>query len=481
MICITLSAETNDRMFELVRQAGSEPADMIELRLDSLRELPLVEELIAACPRQVIATCRSRREGGLFDGNDDARRGILSRALKSGADMIDAEAADIRFLAPDKGRAVLIASMHDWAGTPEKLPKRIAELAELPCDWVKFAVTHRRPADNATVLEAIGTSQKPCIGLAMGEEGLVTRILGLAYGSRIAYGRPAAERAGSHGLPTVHDLAHTYRVKELTRDTRVYGLLGDPVAQSRGYILHNRAFAHIEFDGVYIPFRSKSAVEFLNVIPKAVNLHGLSVTIPHKPAALKWSRIRSEAAERIGAANTLTLTPDGWRADNTDLPAVFESIKAVTDANAVNLTGEPALVLGSGGTTRAVGVALTMLGCKVTLAARNQDKAWNIAAVMDWDVEELPDAARGSWKVVANTTPVGMYPDIDNSLFPAEAWRPGMLAFESIHNPPRTRFLRDAEAAGALTVDGIEMFVRQAAEQFSIWTGRAMPKITSLT
>lgn len=481
MICVPVAAESNHEMLGLLEKAASEPADLHELRFDALKEPPAVEELVAASSRPVIANCRSVREGGSFDGSDAERRGILLRAAKAGAAYIDAEAVDVPHVSGKTGKAVLIASMHDFHGTPDNLIRRIKELGELPANWIKFSVTCRRPLDAVRVLGAIQTAPKPCIGIGMGEEGLVTRILGLAYGSRVTFGSIDASHETAPGQPTARDLVKIFRVKEISLDTPVYGLLGDPVAQSRGYRLHNVAFARLGLDAVYIPFRAASAEEFLAYMPDSINLHGLSVTIPHKPIALQWATLRAEAAERIGAANTLTLTEKGWRADNTDLFGVFEPIKSMTDAAGVNLTNAPALVIGAGGTTRAVGFALSLLGCRITLAARNAEKAWRIASRMDWEVEELDEAPHGSWRVVANTTPVGMYPNVDATPFPASAWKPGMVAFDAVHNPPQTRFLRDAAAGGALTVDGVEMFLRQAGGQFRLWTGQDMPRISSLT
>ncbi|MDR1744893.1 MAG: type I 3-dehydroquinate dehydratase, partial [Planctomycetota bacterium] len=413
---------------------------------------------------------------------DADRRAILLRAADSGCAYIDVETADIPFIAGKTPRSTLIVSMHDFAGTPENLIERVRELAALPADWVKFAVTHRHPADSVRVLDAIQKCPKPCIGIAMGEGGLMTRVLGPAYGSRVTFGSLDAGSASAPGQPTAMDLATIYRVRDITRETRVYGLLGNPVAQSGGYRLHNRAFERLGFDGVYIPFLAESAEEFLDAIPGAINLHGLSVTIPHKPAALRWATRRSETAERIEAANTLSRTSAGWRADNTDMPGIFESVKSAADGMGMNLTGTDALILGAGGTTRAAGMALSLLGCRITLSARNPEKAWQIASRMGWEVEGLSAAVRAtSWTAVANTTPVGMYPNAGESLFPAENWRPDMLAFDAVHNPRQTRFLMDAALAGAATVDGVELFMRQAAEQFRLWTGRTMPRISSLT
>lgn len=481
MICVPISAESNREMARLLAKAASEPAQLHELRFDAIKGPVEVESLISASTRPVSATCRSRREGGVFEGGDAERRDILLRAAKAGAAYIDCEGIDVPHLAGKIGDTILIASLHDFHGTPDNLVRRAKQLEELPADWVKFAVFCHGPRDAVRVLKAIRTIGKPCIGVGMGEDGLVTRVLGPAYGSRVTYGwlDPGHETAPGH--PTIRDLASVYRVKEITPDTPVYGLLGDPVAQSRGFRLHNAAFAQLGMDAVYIPFRAASAEDFLSSMPGAVNLRGLSVTIPHKPVALQWAERSSEAAGRIGAANTLTLTESGWRADNTDMFGVFEPIKSVTDAAGMNLTNAQALVIGAGGTTRAAGFALSLLGCRITITARNTEKAWQIANRMDWDVEEMSDAPFGNWKVVANTTPVGMYPNVDATPFPASAWRKGMLAFDAVHNPQETRFLREAASAGALTVDGVEMFLRQAGEQFRLWTGQDMPPISSLT
>lgn len=471
MICIPVSADASENMLEQVHLANREPAELIELRFDSLRGSPPVEELVAAAEKPVIATCRSRREGGGHDGGEAERRDILRRAVRAGAKYIDAEESDVAYMANFKGNSILIASMHDFNGMPANLREKTARLAKTAADWVKFAVTPLKPADNIAVLGCIATCEKPCIGIGMGDVGLMTRILGLAYGSKVTFGSLERGRESAPGQPTARELKEIYRVHRITRATEVYGLLGCPVAQSRGYILHNRSFAECGIDAVYIPFLTENAEAFLSLIPDVLNLRGLSVTIPHKPAALSWAETSSEAARRIGAANTLTLLEGGWHADNTDCGAMFECVKAATDRNGINLTGAEALVLGAGGTTRAAGVALMLLGCRVTLAARNSDKAQRLGWQMDWDVEEWEDAPRSRWDAVVNTTPVGMVPNAGDTPFPAGSWRKGMIAFDVVAQPPETRFLREAAAAGAVCIRGEELFLRQAAGQFRMWTG----------
>lgn len=480
MICLPLSAETNIELVNLLSQAQSQPADLIELRLDFLKEPPDFSRLIPAHVPLVVS-CRSRADGGVFDGTEIERRGILRQAIDAGCAYIEAEAVDINSIAPHKKQATLIACFHDFEGTPDDLESRIEHLAALPADWVKFAVTYQKPQDSLRVLKIIKNSPKTTIGIAMGEGGLITRILGPAMGSPVTYANRDPGFEAAPGTPTASDLAQIYRINEITTDTKVYGLIGNPILHSRVYRLINRAFAFLDIDAVFIPLMCENAADFLNTFTKAINLQGLSVTIPHKTTVMRWADVRTANAQHLGSANILTLSKAGWVADNTDLSGAFESLKSAVDNLALNLTNANALILGAGGTTAAVATALSLLGCKITIAARNADAAWRIAAPMDWDVEDIPSAVKSHWDVVANTTPVGMFPNVDESLFPAENWRSDMLAFDVVFNPGQTKFLKEAAAADAVTVDGIDMFLRQTAEQFRLWTGKQMPRITSLT
>lgn len=475
MICASLSAATNAEMHALLDKAATQPADIHELRLDSLDETPQLESLITRSTRPVIATCRSRASNGDFDGDTEARRDILIRAVAAGAHYVDAEAEDVAALAPHMRDATLIAGLNDYQRTPEDLEKQLHELARLPADWIKFSVTVRRPADNLRIFEALASAPKPCIGFGMGEAGLMTRILGEMLGSKITYGSVESGRGNAPAQPTVRDLVELFRVGEITEHTRIYGLLGNPVGHYRGYRIFNLGFRALDLDSVFIPFLAESAEAFLETIPGAINLRGLSVITPHKVAALTWSDSASEAAKRIGAANTLTLRENGWRADNTDCVALVEAMKGVADDSGVSLTGASALLLGSGATARAIGVALTLLGCRVTVASQNIDHARRLADEMDWDAYELKDVGHGDWRAVANATPVGMAPDVDATLFPAERWKKDMFAFDAVRYPRVTRFLREAHQAGAITMNLDELLFQIAAGQFKMWTGRQLP------
>ena len=476
LICLPIVASSNREALDGLALAATEPADLHELRLDLLEEPPDVAGLVAASSRPVIATCRSRREGGGFRGGPAERLAILQSAIDAGAAHVDAEEDVVCGLTRSR-ETVVIASWHDFSGLPADLSALVNKLAGLPCDWVKFAVTPGAPEDNLKIFDAIAACPKPAIGVAMGEMGLPSRILGPAFGSRVTFGGLAPGLESAPGQPTAKELANLYRVRELSRRTQVYGLLGNPVSQSPGFICHNRAFALAGIDAVYLPFLCRDAESFLSAVPGRLRLHGLSVTIPHKRAALAWAKTLSDSARRTGAANTLSLRNGVWRGDNTDCPAVAGALAKKAASLGMSLGDGPALVMGSGGAARGMGAALESLGCRVTLAGRNPAKTADLARAMGWKTASWPDAWRGAWLVVANATPVGMSPDADSTPFPACGWRRGMLAFDAVYRPRPTRFLREAAAAGAATVDGMEMFVRQAAGQFRLWTGRDMPAV----
>ena len=475
MICIPIVAKTNAEAFSLLARAASEPADLYELRFDLWREPPDIPGLIAAATRRVIATCRSRGQGGEFDGTIAERAALLQQAIDAGAAYVDAE-EDVAPLLRKSPSTILIASWHEFNGMPDDLRTVSERLAATQCDWVKFAVAPSRLSDNFIVLDAIRASRKPAIGIAMGEFGLASRILGIAHGSQLTFGTLSSGMESAPGQPTARELAEIYRVNQLTRETAVYGLVGDPVRHSSGLRFHNRAFQALGIDAVYIPFLCRDLGDFLADAAEAITLRGLSVTMPLKHAALGLANDASAVAARAGAANTLVYRGNGWFAENTDYAAVASAVREKAREKDIALAGAPALLIGAGGAGRAIGAALASLGCTVTVAARNMDKARSLADAMGWDAQPPAAVSHSSWRVVANSTPIGMAPNTNETPFPAEAWRAGMIAFDAVYNPKKTRFLAEAERAGAVIIDGVDMFIRQGIAQFLLWTGKTMPR-----
>lgn len=474
MICLPIMAASNGEARELLSKATTQPADLYELRFDRLEDAPDVEGLIAYANRPVIATCRSKEQGGFFTGTVVERIHLLQRAVDAGACYVDAE-EDVIGELKRKDDVVLIASWHNFTSTPDNLDSIVARLEALPCDWIKFAVMVTKIKDNQTVLQTIERCTKPVIAIGMGEMGLPSRILGPAFGSKITFGCLSDGFESAPGQPGAADLAEYYRVGTVTRNTAVYGLIGNPVAQSQGYKIHNKGFSIAGVDAVYIPFLCPDAGEFSREFAEALNIKGLSVTIPHKSAIMSFADHRTEGVRNVGAVNTLIHKSEGWFAENTDFLAVVSLIKDIAKKHEVALQDKPALLIGGGGAARAIGAAIASSGCTIHIAGRNDGKIQLLADEMGWRHVPWNERERDGWAVVANATSIGMRPDTESTSFSKAFWRKGMIAFDVVHYPSRTRFIREAEAAGVWTVNGMDMFTNQAAHQFTLWTGKLLP------
>ena len=253
--------------------------------------------------------------------------------------------------------------------------------------------------------------------------------------------------------------------------TERVGLIGWPVAHSVSPAMHNAAFGALGLDWQYDllpapPERFAVAVAAW----VAAGYRGFNVTIPHKGAALRLPQVRaiSPAAEAIGAANTLTVEPDGsLTADNTDWRGFADDLAA----GGITVEGARCLVLGTGGSARAVIYALRAGGA-AAITAISREPGGRDGAAGYGDLARLAPSA----DLVVNCTPAGMSPDVAASPWPEDVPFPGGAALvDLIYNPPVTRLMADAQAAGARTVGGLGMLVRQGALAFERWTGIAPP------
>lgn len=268
-----------------------------------------------------------------------------------------------------------------------------------------------------------------------------------------------------------------------TATTRPVVLLGDPVDHSLSPVIHNAAFREQGLDLVYLAVRV-AAADLATVVATlgAIGTVGGNVTVPHKVAVRDLCDHLSDEAALIGAVNTLLWTDDGLVGDNTDAAGLAD---ALADAGAVT-PGEPWVVLGTGGSARAVVVAAGRTGCPVTVVGRRLDAARDLAGLAEQagapstDAVDLADAgavetAVAAARTVLNATPLGMRGE---RLPPAfDALRPGQDAYDLVYGVP-TGFVDGARAAGASGHDGLGMLIGQAAVSYRRWTGQAAPVAT---
>jgi shikimate dehydrogenase len=253
----------------------------------------------------------------------------------------------------------------------------------------------------------------------------------------------------------------------------LYGVIGDPIAHSLSPIMHNAAFEALGMECYYAPFHVKGRYlyEAINGA-RSLGFGGLNVTVPHKEAIIRFVQA-DDASHDIGAANTIDFSTN--KAYNTDAPGAIASLKD----SGISVRGKNVLVLGAGGAARAVTYGLLRNGATVTIANRTAPKAADLAAYMreygdafGTGMDRIKEKVAIS-DVIVNTTTVGM--GVDETLVTADMLNDRQAVFDLVYRPVETKLLKEAKAAGAKTVDGITMLVRQGALSFEIWTGVKPP------
>jgi 3-dehydroquinate dehydratase/shikimate dehydrogenase len=457
---VTVSATTTAEL-RAQRDAVAD-ADLIELRLDSVRD-PDVAGALAGRRRPVVVTCRAKWEGGAFDGSEETRAAILAEALALGAEYVDVEARAgfvTDLLTRTAGRRVIL-SLHDFERVPTDLDARVDAMLATSAEVVKVAVKANCLAD-CVRLRDLAARTRPSgriLPIAMSDCGLVTRVLAGRFGSPWAY-------AGSRqevGQLTAQPMLADYRFRSLTDSTGIYGVFGGSVAHSVSPAMHNAAFRAAGIDAVYLPLPAVDADDAVT-FGRAFGISGASVTIPHKVTLAARVDEVDDTARRIGAINTIRVVGGRWLATNTDAAGFLAPLRG-----RVSMTGLRVAVLGAGGAARAVIAALHSGGAAITVYARNLAQAARLAERVPVEIAAWPPAA-GSWDLLVNCTPIGMSPKIDETPVAASELT-GRYVYDLVYNPSPTRLLREASAAGCQTIDGLDMLVAQAQEQFLWWTG----------
>ncbi|HEY9808389.1 MAG TPA: shikimate dehydrogenase [Halomicronema sp.] len=265
----------------------------------------------------------------------------------------------------------------------------------------------------------------------------------------------------------------------ITGKTQLLGIIGNPVEHSLSPVMHNAAIAELGVNYVYIPMPVKPE-NLADAIKgfSAINLAGFNITIPHKQAILPFLSEVSPAAKAVGAVNTVWKTSNGWAGTNTDVEGFLAPLKTYD----YNWQQTSAIVLGIGGAARAVVAGLSQLGiAEIHCIGRDANKletfkeSWqNIPLstnLITHPWEQLKSLIPNCGLVV-NTTPVGMYPKIEEIPLTPEIiqlLKPNTIAYDLIYTPNPTKFLKTAKQAGAIPIDGLEMLVQQGAAALQIW------------
>jgi 3-dehydroquinate dehydratase / shikimate dehydrogenase len=478
MICVVLGRTRHTRMIAEHNYLAEQGVKLVELRVDFIGRAIDLSRLLTNRPTPVIVTARRQSDGGRWMKTEEERLMLLRSVIASGVEYVDLE-SDIADKIPRYGKTKRIVSLHNFDETPENLEEIHAEMSKLDADIVKIATMATTFSDNLRMMNLVKNAKVPTIGICMGEIGVITRIVANRLGSPFTYAAFSDDKEVAPGQVSWKDMTSLYNYENITKKTKLYGVIADPVAHSYSPLIHNKAFQHLGIDACYLPFRvAKDDLHAFMESCDELGINGLSITIPHKTAAMDYCTQAETAANGIGAINTM-VTEDGHRAGyNTDYRAAMDCIMEAfkLDASLKSpMHGITALVLGAGGVTRAIAWGLKQRGAEVTISSRTEDSAKSLAGELGCRYVLWDDRYDNKYRLLINGTPVGMHPDVDSSPYMESALNPLMVVFDTVYNPEHTMLVKYAKRQQARVITGVDMFVRQAAYQFKLFTGREAP------
>lgn len=477
-VCLAVNADSADEMLEIA-ESMAQDNPFLEFRLDYLRQ---PEAAISKIRRflethqyiTAIATCRRVDNGGKFRGSLVAQLEVLSKASTAGCQIVDVELESALKAKPEalirlRKNAGLIISSHDFRAT-RALDRTLEKMQRIPADFYKIVTTATTLSDNVTMMKFLQTEsdKHALVGLCMGEQGIISRVLGVRAGSVFTFGAVSARQKTAPGQVSARDLRSIYRIEQVDAATRVYGVAGDPIEHSLSPIIMNTALRRENVNGVYVALHAKTLKDLMNCV-REIPLHGLSITMPYKQAILEYLDNSDAHTSKIEACNTVVRGQDGkLYGFNTDIAGVVRPLE-----QRVILENAKVLVLGAGGAARAAVFGLRERGAEIWILNRTSAKAQKLARQAKARVIKRSDLRKMAFDVIINATPIGMGSTRECPLKDEEIQ--GKVAFDMVYDPVETRLLQVARTKGMAVIPGVEMFVHQAARQFEIWTGKPAP------
>jgi 3-dehydroquinate dehydratase/shikimate dehydrogenase len=503
-LCVAIQAGSPSELIgraQAVLNESQPDSRFIELRLDSLPKpassLPKIKELLAAHRETtVIATCRRKQFGGNFDGPLTAELELLTKAAQAGCQIVDLEvesAEEATANQMDRFReglrssgTALLVSFHDFTRTKD-LEQAALRIDAFHPEFVKVVSTARSLSDNLAVLRLIDnlSGSAEVVGIAMGEEGMLSRILALRFGAAFTFAsfsegsETDPKLATAPGQISARTLRDLYRADQLDRATRLFGVAGNPIAHSLSPLMQNTAFRRENVNAVLVPLKTRDLADLLTVV-RELPLAGVAVTMPLKQDILPHlaNPVAGKSApltHRIGACNTLRTGADGkLYGFNTDVDGVIRPLE-----RRLKLKGARIAVLGAGGAARAAVFGLVDQGAEVFIINRTHENAVTLAKESKAKALKREHFADSHFDVLINSTPCGMTGSKQSLPPPFDGGAKELnssLVFDMVYNPMETPLLKLAKERGIPVITGLEMFVQQGARQFEIWTGKPAPE-----
>ncbi|KAJ4727588.1 bifunctional 3-dehydroquinate dehydratase/shikimate dehydrogenase, chloroplastic-like [Melia azedarach] len=498
LACTQLECETIEEMKASMEKAKAEGADLVEFCVDSMTftHITQVEKLIMERTLPAIISYR-------FKSSRNSSRGsckntclqVLRRALELDVEFVEMDyevASDTsmcEYIYSRSNSKVIVSSYLNGGGKPttEKLGDLIACMQATGADVMKLEIAVDYITDVAPIFEMLTHCQVPLIAMAVGSRGLISQLLSPKFGGFLVYGSLGDKSVP--GVPSLLSLRQVYKLEYLNADTKVFGLVSNPVGHSKGPILHNPAFRYTQYNGIYVPMLVDDVKEFFKTYT-GTDFAGYSVGIPHKEAAMACCDEVHPLAKSIGAVNTVIRRPiDGKLVGyNTDcesaISAIEDALRERLGTNGVAshtspISGKTFVLVGAGGAGRALAFGAKSRGARVIIFNRNFERAKALADAVSGEAlpyECLHEFCPEKGMILANASAIGMEPNSDQSPVPKEALKAYELVFDAVYTPRNTRLLREAAEVGTIVVSGVEMFIRQALGQFRLFTDGLAPE-----
>jgi len=488
-VCVAIQASSPEELIDRAKTA-LKASKFLEFRLDSLPKPAAAIAFLAGFLKEhrdvtAIGTCRRKPFGGSFAGSLKSELELLEAAAQAGCKIVDLAVESAEEAKPaqlEKFReglktagAELLVSFHDFSRT-RGLDDAADRIAAFEPDLVKVVSTAQTLGDNLAVLRLIEDRSRSSriVGIAMGEEGLVSRVLGPREGAEFTFASLDQGTETAPGQVTAKTLRELYHIDKLDAETRIFGVAGNPIAHSLSPLMHNTAFVHEHVNAVLLPLKVRLPADLLTLVLE-LPMSGVAVTMPLKQEVLPYLAHMDPLTERIGACNTLRVGADrkiyGF---NTDVAGVVRPLE-----KRLKLKGARIAVLGAGGAARAAVFGLVDQGAEVFVVNRTHELAVALAKAAKAKALKHEQFARQSFDVLINSTPCGMAGS-KQALPIAEDELNADLVFDMVYNPLETPLLKLAKMRGIAVVGGLEMFVQQGARQFEIWTGKTPPEAEML-
>jgi 3-dehydroquinate dehydratase/shikimate dehydrogenase len=470
VIPVTDWASAADALAQMPPQVGG-----VELRLDYLPvlDIGIVRRLRDACRVPIIFTLRSQAQGGKY-AKDEAQRLKDIVALCA----LEPEFVDLEYDVPESlVRTIrdcypaidIIISYHQFDHTPKDLLTLLHRIERSGNLIYKIATYACSSLDGLRMVQFVRQHHHyyRLIGLCMGEDGACTRILSRMMGNFLSYAYQDA--ATAPGQLSVDHLITQYHYDQINTETRLYALLGDPVSQSVGHILHNQAIRLLQRNAVYLKLRvTEAELPDMLVLCRGLPLDGLSITMPLKESMVVWMDKIESTAQPINAVNSMLRQRSQWLGFNTDGLGAIQVLK-----HQVPIAQQIILILGAGGTARAIAYEALQQSAQVIILNRTLARAQALAkdlGVEGYALTAFPELKTRPYTVIVNTLPEHAYiqPEIA-ALFHSDHIRRNTLVMDCVYQPLETTFLRLLKKAHCLTIPGFQMFVGQALLQIEHW------------